>query len=692
VSDAPAPRLASVTDVSDTVLEAAFRHAPVGVGVCDRDGKFLAVNDSLAALLGHRTQAMVGRPFFTFVHPADRAASLSTYFASVVAAASDPPRRTGHAELRCLTAGGAVIWLAVSWIISAPDCDKSQYGIVHLTDVTARREVEKQLAESQQRFELAFKCAPIGIAVVGNAGEFLQVNPALRSMLGYQETDFINRSVAEFVHPDERAASLKVFEGMLTGDLEVHHGVRRFRHREGHTVQTRRVVGAARQRAGQLDAMLMLVEELSPEGHTDVERSNHDPATGLATAKQLGLRLKLTARTPRSIVLVKLEEPANLNMARLDNDCDQLLARLGARIASYCRDSDLAARVGHDAFAILIEDADVRAGATLASRLGAALAEPIGTHPGTSVTARVGVATDPHGARSLESLLREARKWSAPTSAPEPSAITPRHARWLTASTRELALEADLHRALRNRDLELVYQPIIAVADRSLHSVEALSRWTHPALGPIAPSEFIPIAERGPAIHALTRWALETACADFAEWRSVSPNGDRLNVAVNVSPHSFASAQFPELVAECLNKTGLQPRQLVLELTESAAAQPGAGFSGNAAILLEMGVGIAVDDFGAGYSSLARIAGLPITELKLDRALTDTSNDATVIMALLRATVGIANDLGLTLVAEGIETPEQLEMLVQVGCPYAQGYLFAPPKPLAEIAPLLPPP
>jgi PAS domain S-box-containing protein len=398
--------------VAAEVLRTAFERAPVGVGVCDEDGRFVAVNESLAALLGEPVTAIIGRPFLTFVHPQERAAALACYFASVVAAAGEPKPPAAHAELRCVTGEDAVVWLAASWTITGPDPDGHQYGVVHLRDVTEHRAVQEQLARAQHLFELAFDCAPIGIAVVGPDGRFLHANRALQVMLGYSETDLLQRSFAELIDPAERDNSLAVFDQLLTGELEVHESVKRYLHRDGHTVHARRFATAARQPDGQADYLLIQIEDITAERHsTDRLTDLHirDRVTGLGTAASLALQIELSP-APRTLVLIGVDDPARLTATRDAADLNDLVGRLADRLAARCRHGELVARVGDAELAVVLDHADPAAGSVLAARLRDDLARPIRTGDGAStICARVGVDTDPTGTRPLSALLHHAR-------------------------------------------------------------------------------------------------------------------------------------------------------------------------------------------------------------------------------------------------------------------------------------------
>jgi PAS domain S-box-containing protein len=573
----------------------------------------------------------------------------------------------------------------VTWTISAPEPDGRQYGIVHLTDVTEHRDVRRQLAQAQRRFRLAFDCAPIGIAVVGVDGRVLQANRALGVMLGYDPAELVQRSFAGLCQPEERAGTLAALGHQISGALEVSETVKRLRHRDGHTIRARCVIAAAHEPDGPASHLLVQLEDLRAKDDTGADRLRalevRDPVTGLPTEQVLAAQLAMAARLPRSLLLVELMPPTDL-AAGSD---EPMTAHFGGLLVGCCREGDLLARVSRREFAVVIGDEDATAGPALAARIADLLSRPIEGDLATP-TVRVGVDSDPSGTRTLPEMLRRARVavGRPPVPTPPPGARPPTQP--TTPARRLLALEADLRTALRDGGLHLVYQPIVDLTDGSLRSVEALSRWNHPALGPIAPAEFIAIAERSTLIHALTDWALHTACADLANWHAAQPiAAATLRVAVNISALCIAQPDFPDRVLHALADTGVQPGQLTLEITETAAADPAGHFQGNTHRLRTHGVRIALDDFGAGYSSLARLATLPITELKLDRALTAPALDPAVAEALLRATVGLAGDLGITLIAEGVETPAQLDRLRRCGCSHAQGILFSPPAPAEAI-------
>lgn len=233
----------------------------------------------------------------------------------------------------------------------------------------------------------------------------------------------------------------------------------------------------------------------------------------------------------------------------------------------------------------------------------------------------------------------------------------------------------DLAEALEAGQLRIVYQPKVAVASNRLHGAEALARWRHPLLGAIEPSIFVPLAEDGDLIHAFTEWVVATAVADWAAW---ARRGVHIPIAVNVSARNLSRIDLPDMVAACCGAQGMPHDQLTIELTESATE--------DAVYLLDTlsrfrikRFGVSIDDFGTGHSSLARLARLPFSEVKIDRSFVSAMDLDEEKRIEVQRVIGLAHGLGLTVVAEGVETGAERDMLAMMGCDVAQGYYFAPP-------------
>ena len=359
---------------------------------------------------------------------------------------------------------------------------------------------------------------------------------------------------------------------------------------------------------------------------------------------------------------------------------DELLAAVGARLAAVVRESDTAARLGGDEFALIVEQvqnpAEVEA---LAERVVQAFNDLFPLSGGSVIaTVTVGVATTEDSADADE-LLRHAdlALYAAKTAGKRQwrryqSALS-------TGMIRRREVQAALEDAVSSSAFSLAYQPIVALTSGEITCFEALVRWPHPQWGMMMPGQFISLAEETGLIVPLGAWVLRQAAADMARWRGQIQDDLPPHVSVNVSARQFRTPGFVDSVAQALATSGLAPSALTLELTESALLNRDEQMHNDLMELKLIGVRLAIDDFGTGYSSLSYLRELPIDVLKVDKSFVDGITSSEQQLALVEGIIGIAQKLDLEVVAEGIETDEQREMLAAMGCRYGQGYLLAMP-------------
>jgi diguanylate cyclase (GGDEF)-like protein len=416
-----------------------------------------------------------------------------------------------------------------------------------------------------------------------------------------------------------------------------------------------------------------------------------DPLTGLGSRQLLLERadaaLERRARTGGHVALLSLD----LDRFKLLNDSlgheagDRLLIALAGRLRHCVRPSDTVARLGGDEFAVLCEDlGDAREVDGLVARLTAAVAEPVVVggaelFPVCSIGVALANGQDDSAAR----LLREAD--AAMYRAKEAGGGAARFDEEMRLGAhRRLALEAELQRALRDGELETFYQPVHRLdAGRALVAVEALVRWNHPEHGLLAPAEFIGVAEETGLIRRLGAIVLEQACAQLARWTAAGAT--ELRLAVNVSPRQLEDADLVGLVERTLAAHRIAPERICLEITESALVGDRPEIDARVRALKALGVCIAVDDFGTGWSSLANLGRLPVDVLKIDRSFVSVMDSDAQARRIVVAVLGLARSMGLTSVAEGVERPAQARALAELGCELAQGFGFRPPVPAAQL-------
>ena len=426
----------------------------------------------------------------------------------------------------------------------------------------------------------------------------------------------------------------------------------------------------------------------------------YDVLTGLPNRRLLVDRLqrslKTVARRPvhGALLIIDLDNFKDLNDTQGHDQGDELLVQVAQRLQGCVSATDTVARFGGDEFVVLVEDLSTDAAqasaeaALVASYIITTLGKPYAMGPlgDTSYhsTPSIGIALfGPHQPCSVDELLKHADLAMYQAKAAGRNTQRFFDPEMQAAVRARSALEADLRRGLQQQEMQLYFQPVVDCSGQ-LQGAEALVRWHHPERGVVAPAEFIGMAEQTGLILPLGQWVLEAACQQLVAW-SRTRLTRALFLSVNVSVRQFRQADFVEQLLQLLEQTGANPERLKLELTESLLLADVEDVIARMQQLRERGVGFSLDDFGTGYSSLSYLKRLPLDQLKIDQGfvrdvLTDP-NDA----AIVRTILALANSLDLGVVAEGVETPGQLEFLKQHGCPAFQGYLFGRPMPVAVL-------
>lgn len=360
---------------------------------------------------------------------------------------------------------------------------------------------------------------------------------------------------------------------------------------------------------------------------------------------------------------------------------DRLLGKVSERLAMLLADREIVGRLGGDEFAVVVRDAsDPLRVERLARAIIDTLSRPYEVDQHTLyIGASVGVATSPRDGRSAETLIRSA-DLALYRSKDQGGGVFHAYEPQLHAEAEERrVLEMALRQALANEELSLDYQPVVDATSGVLRGFEALLRWRHPGFGQIPPSKFIPIAEEARLIAPIGEWVVRTACAEAAAWP------DSVHVAVNVSPEQLHNPQFVAIVADALANSGLPPRRLELEVTESVFLREGTGATRVLGDILALGVGLSLDDFGTGYSSLGYLSSTRFSSIKIDRSFVQTAAAGRAeAIAIIRAVVAMADSLDMTTTAEGVETEAELRLVQDLGCRSIQGYYFGRPLPVAE--------
>ena len=515
---------------------------------------------------------------------------------------------------------------------------------------------------------------------------------------GYQLDQFLSQPsfYASLIHPDDRP---KVMHDLLR---VAEHGETvseyRLRHPDGSYVWFEDRTRAIRDDSGQLTAIEGLITDINDHKAAEAKISRFeltDQLTGLANRKSfmehLAHAFSATKRgaAPFAILYLDLDLFKDVNDALGHSKGDELLKAVAGRLKELCRASDVVARFGGDEFAMLQTDApDPAAAGALAARILHALSAPYDLGAEIHVTASLGIAVYDTDVAGPEALLQRAdlALYRAKDAGRNQYHF---HSEALDVEVRErVTLGEELHRALGRHELELYYQPQIEAPSGTIKGFEALVRWNHPVQGLLLPGRFIPIAEKTGTIVPIGRWVVDDACRQVALWRAEIPSLPK--VSINLSAAQLRpSLDFDGEFRATLQKYGLDASAIEFELTESVLMQTTRESSEMIERLRALGVSIAIDDFGTGYSSLEYLRTYHVNHIKIAqefvRDLVTDPGDA----AIVRATIGLARELGIEVIAEGVETAEQLHFLVRAGCDIIQGYYFSPAVPASQVAPML---
>ncbi|MCA1221679.1 putative bifunctional diguanylate cyclase/phosphodiesterase [Streptomyces sp. 8L] len=563
--------------------------------------------------------------------------------------------------------------------------------------LSARSDAEEALRATEARFLAVFEGAAIGICIAGLDGTVLEVNDTLTKMFGGLEHHVRSRNVNEWVHPEDKPQVWRMHGELVRGEREHFSIEKPFYRGDGTVLWTNLTVSLLRDAEGAPQYQLALMEDTTERRLLNLRlryEATHDALTGLPNRTLFFERLDKTLAAGDGarfgLCYLDLDGFKAINDSLGHSSGDRLLVEVADRLQSCATaPGEMVARLGGDEFVALTTGPDTRTeAADLASRMLGVLGTPIRLD-GREFTVRgsIGIVEGEAAERSAAEVLRSAditmyrakaaggNRYETADPESDERAIT-RH-----------GLTTALPAALERGEFFIEYQPLVNLGDAAVHGAEALVRWAHPQHGVLGPDRFIALAERTGLIVPLGRWVLEQSARQAKRWLDERPPGERdrpLRVNVNLSP---AQLHHPGLVSDTvdvLDRVGLPPGALCLEVTESALIGADEDLLKPLRQLAEMGVHIALDDFGTGYSNLANLRRLPVGVLKLDRSFTQGMQQHPadpVDLKIVEGIVSLAHSLDLTVTVEGVETGAQADHLRRLGCDTAQGWYYARPGP-----------
>jgi len=661
-----------------------FEHSPAGLFRTGLDGRIMEVNRVMANILGYdsaeQLKASVNDMLELYAQPDERRQLVERAL------------RDGsfsHYETRVRTRSGRLKWVSASVLLIRDESGQPAHFTGSVLDIDARHEMQLALQHSESKYRTLVEHSQVGVFIM-RGDRYTYANHAFASLLGYDESELEGRDYREIMAPEAIPNSEQRDRQRKAGEPVPPDFGTCLLHRDGRRVYVRVSIGPM-----MLDGVEHLtgtVLDITRQREAEERlrfHATHDPLTGLPNRmlfnQKLAESMLLSAQAPDrrrrhyAVLFLDLDGFKWVNDSLGHGAGDRLLVEIARRLEDSLLSDVLIARYGGDEFTLLPDgDCGHDRAVEIARRVIRLFEQPfdIGGQQVFS-SASLGIVIGQRGYESPDQVLRDADTAMYRAKAVGKSGYVIFDEAMHQEALSRLQLETDFRLALERGEFRLHYQPIVELATGRLVGAEALVRWRHPLRGLLVPADFLVVAEETGLIVDMDAWALREACRQLAEWRRAYPEHLGLSMNVNVDERQMVSAEIVEEVFTLLQKHKLPPASLRLEVTETAF-RAGRGQAEQRLLSLKaLGVGLVVDDFGTGYSSLESFAASPFDALKMDQVFIRDIETNPRHRAIVRTITGFADELGLALTAEGIETEGQRDLLKSVGCQFGQGYLFS---------------
>jgi diguanylate cyclase (GGDEF)-like protein/PAS domain S-box-containing protein len=555
------------------------------------------------------------------------------------------------------------------------------------------RQNKEYLSQNQERYSLAMQASNDGLWDWDLKTNKILYSDRWKEMLGFND-DEISDTADEWlsrVHPEDHdrvRASIDAYLEGTTSNFEIEYRIRHFSDNYLWMMAKGLAIRTSDGRATRFAGSQTDVSERKSNEEQMIHDALHDTLTSIPNRtllldriRQSLVRRKRYPKTSFAIIFIDLDRFRLVNESLGHIHGDELLQLISARLKETIPISDTVARLGGDEFSILLQDINsVRDVEVIAKDIQNLFSKPffLGDRE-VFASASMGIAHSDNDYKTPEEILRDAElaMYRAKREGKSQSIVF--QPQFRQSSLSPIDLDTDLRRALDRDEMELHYQPIISMRDRTISGFEALLRWSHRSRGVISPNEFIPLAEETGLIYDLGQWVLGKACKQIATWNKSKKKEDQLEISINLSSRQFSDPNLVEGIVENIEKSGFDAEFLKIEITESALMQNAQRSVSMLNQLKDLNIKVCVDDFGTGYSSLSYLHTFPIDTLKIDRSFVHDMSRNFRNMEIIRTIIMLAHNLKLDVIAEGVETGEQDAQLSALGCQFAQGFYFSRP-------------
>ncbi len=682
---------------SEQRFRALAHNAPDIIYTLDSTGMFTYINPAWQRILGHEPREVMGRYFVDFVEPKEE-----KRYRHIFKLIRDGRQTFVDLDGRLVAKDGSLRHFLLS---GSPNMDEDGQvvGMVGLfRDITERNMAIRLLQDSEKRHRTVLESAPDPVMVCNRQGDVTYINPAFTRVFGWILDELSNGGSA-FVPSDRSRETGELMEKVTRG--ETISGIETQRVAKDGSVVDVSLSGAAFQdAAGRTLGAVLTLQDVTERKRTQEQLryvAYHDLLTGLPNRKSfyeaIDQAMLEACRLPNdqrkstqrlwALLFLDLDRFKTINDSLGHDVGDNILQTVARRIRDCLRSSDQIFRLGGDEFTVMLNELsrDIDA-ARVAEKILEAVARPVPWNESELyLTASVGISVCPNDGNEVEAIVRNADM--AMYAAKEEGNSYHFFTEEMNAKAQaRMRLETSLRRAVQNNELVLYYQPMVDSQHR-IQGMEALLRWLHPEIGLVPPAQFIGVAEETGAIVPIGRWVLEEACRQAKEWQNLGY--EDLYVAVNLSARQFRQPDLVDEVLDVLERTGLLPIHLKLEVTESSVMDNPEDAIAKMETLSEYGIRFSIDDFGTGYSSLSHLKRFPVDTLKIDRSFVRESTENQGDQEIIRTILAMASSLHMFAVAEGVETKEQRDFLCEEGCVIMQGFYFGPPVPEKDFEGLL---